>query len=61
MDNVWTAFAAFVLTASCYCRLLMAAKCTSNPPRLRWLGPGLVVLMLVAGGFLVAVTRHASN
>jgi hypothetical protein len=49
MDNVWAASAAFVLMASCDCRLLMAAGHHSS------------VLMLMAGGFLVTVTRRAGN
>lgn len=61
MDNVWAAFAAFVLMASFYCRLLMAAKYRSHYTRLRWLGRSLVVVMLVAGGFLVTATAHGGN
>jgi len=61
MDNVWAAFAAFVLMASFYCRLLMAARYRSEGQRLRWLGRSFVGVMLVAGRFLVTITRQAGN
>ena len=52
LSAVWQSAAAFVMTASFACSLLLLTKYRTYFPQLRWMPPVLLCVTLLAGGLL---------